>query len=106
MENIANGIGQENFQKHINGSLKKKTSGLSEDEKPVFNIYFDGSRLIISGDHIVTGSSFMLFDSEGKLVTKSLIGQDKSIDISGLSLAPGVYIVRLWDQTVKVFLYH
>lgn len=94
------------FPKAYKWLFEKKTSGLSEDEKPVFNIYFDGSRLIISGDQIVTGSSFMLFDSEGKLVTKSLIGQDKSIDISGLSLAPGVYIVRLWDQTVKVFLYH
>ena len=92
MENTANGIGPENFQKRINGSLKKKLR--------------DGSLVVIKGDQSLSGKAMMLFDSMGKRIYRDVLGQDMSIDISCLSLAPGVYIFRLGDQNVKLFLYH
>jgi predicted alpha/beta superfamily hydrolase len=92
------------FPKAYKWLFEKKTSGLNEKEKPAFNIYFDGSQLVISGDYMLIGRPIFLFDSEGKLITKSLIGQDKNVNISGLNLIPGIYIVRLGDQHVKLFL--
>ena len=61
---------------------------------------------MIKGDQSLSGKAVMLFDTMGKRIYRDVLGQDMSIDISCLSLAPGVYIFRLGDQNVKLFLYH
>jgi len=92
------------FPKAYKWLFEKKTSGLSEEVKPAFNIFYDGIRLIILGDHNLIDRPIMLFNNVGKLIIKTLVGQDMSLDISGLSISPGIYIVRMGDQNVKLFL--
>jgi predicted alpha/beta superfamily hydrolase len=94
------------FPKAYKWLFEKKTSGLSEKEKPKIGVYFDGSLVMIKGDQSLSGKAVMLFDTMGKRIYRDVLGQDMSIDISCLSLAPGVYIFRLGDQNVKLFLYH
>ena len=84
--------------------MKKKTSGLSESEKPEIGVYFDGSRVMIKGDQSLSGKTVMLFDPMGKLIYKDVLNPDMSMDISCLNLSQGIYIVRVGDYNMKLFL--
>jgi predicted alpha/beta superfamily hydrolase len=92
------------FPKAYKWLFEKKTSGLSESVKPEIGVYFDGSRVMIKGDQSLSGKTVMLFDPMGKLIYKDVLNPDMSMDISCLSLSQGIYIVRVGDHNMKLFL--
>jgi len=85
-------------------ALSKKTSGLSEKIKPELFVYPDGRNLVIEGDEKYIGKTVVLFDNLGRLVNKQILSPGMMVDISGCKLSKGIYIVRVNEQTVKVFL--